>query len=353
MKQPLISVIVPCYGVERYLNRCMESIVNQTLKDIEIILVDDKSPDNVPQICNKWALKDKRIKVIHKERNEGLGLARNTGLEVATGKYVAFVDSDDYISYNMYEKLYNKAIETSSDIVYCGVKHEIKEKCFIDINDFSVETTFYKRDLHKLSIRYFDSAQEPKLIMSVWHSIYKRETIGQTRFYSERLVCSEDLPFQIEIIQKANKVTYIPDTLYYYCLNNNSLSKTFNFEKCFKYFSLAKIICKFYSDEEKIHIKKFFLVSCRNFIRHLISSSISYREKRNWILSLCDDNEIINFIYPLKKNKINKMKYEYVYLYCIINKLDFILYIFALIDLKVITNKLGIKNVFLKGHRSN
>ena len=116
MDKAKVSIIVPCYGVEKYLDCCMESIVNQTLKDIEIILVDDGSPDRVPQICDEWAQKDPRIKVIHK-KNAGLGYARNSGLEIASGEYVAFVDSDDYVDIRMYEFLYGNAVANDLDIV--------------------------------------------------------------------------------------------------------------------------------------------------------------------------------------------------------------------------------------------
>ena len=103
--QPKVSVIVPCYGVEKYLDRCMESLVNQTLRDIEIIMVDDVSPDRVPEMCDEWANRDPRVKVIHKEVNGGLGYARNTGLDLAEGEYVAFIDSDDYVDKEMFERL--------------------------------------------------------------------------------------------------------------------------------------------------------------------------------------------------------------------------------------------------------
>ena len=112
MKKPSISIIVPIYNVERYFRRCMNSLLNQTLQDIEIILVDDESPDNCPEICEEYAAKDSRIKVIHK-KNAGLGFARNSGLKLATGEYVAFVDSDDYVDLTMYEKLYLTAKEFS------------------------------------------------------------------------------------------------------------------------------------------------------------------------------------------------------------------------------------------------
>ena len=106
-----VSVIVPCYGVEAYLDRCMASLLTQTLDDIEIIMVDDGSPDRVPFMCDDYAKKDSRIKIIHKE-NGGLGYARNSGLEIAKGEYVAFVDSDDFVSTNMYESMYMEAKET-------------------------------------------------------------------------------------------------------------------------------------------------------------------------------------------------------------------------------------------------
>ena len=106
MELPKVSIIVPCWGVEKYLDRCVESLVNQTLTDIEIILVDDGSTDNCPAMCDRWAEKDSRIKVIHKE-NGGLSSARNAGLDACTGDYIGFVDSDDWIEPDMYEYLLN------------------------------------------------------------------------------------------------------------------------------------------------------------------------------------------------------------------------------------------------------
>ena len=204
MKAPKVSIIIPCYGVEKYLDRCLESVVHQTLENIEIILVDDCSPDAVPRICDNWAQKDNRIKVIHKTVNQGLGLARNTGLEVAQGDYIAFVDADDYVGEEMYQKLYNEAVSSCADIVFCGMKQELANGHFVCVSDFSERKVFHKNELQELSIRYFDSPYGRNLIMSVWHSVYKRELISDIRFYSEREVCSEDLPFQVMAINKAN-----------------------------------------------------------------------------------------------------------------------------------------------------
>ena len=129
----LISVIIPVYKVEKYLSKCVESIINQTYKNLEIILVNDGSPDNCGEICDEYAKKDSRIKVIHKE-NGGLSDARNAGIEIASGQYIAFVDSDDYIASNMYERMYEtkKDIKNirSNDISYCNIKKLVWKICF-------------------------------------------------------------------------------------------------------------------------------------------------------------------------------------------------------------------------------
>ena len=114
-----VSVIIPVYNVEKTLPRCIDSVIGQSLKDIEIILVDDGSPDKSPEICDEYRCKDSRIKVFHKP-NEGLGYTRNYGIERAQGEYVAFVDSDDYIASDMLDKLYNTAIKEDADVVYGG-----------------------------------------------------------------------------------------------------------------------------------------------------------------------------------------------------------------------------------------
>ena len=118
-KKPLISIIVPVYCVEEWLDRCISSIVSQTYTNLQIILVDDDSPDRCPEICEKWASIDSRIQVIHK-KNEGVSVARNVGLENATGDYISFVDSDDWIDASFYEILLNTLLQNDLDIIECG-----------------------------------------------------------------------------------------------------------------------------------------------------------------------------------------------------------------------------------------
>ena len=129
MQQPKISIIIPVYNVEKYLKRCVESLTNQTLKDIEIILVDDESTDSSPIICDELAKQDARIKVIHK-KNEGAGLSRNVALKIAEGEYIGFVDSDDFVAEDMFESLLNTAEKYGSDLVLSNVR-------FVDGNMFS------------------------------------------------------------------------------------------------------------------------------------------------------------------------------------------------------------------------
>lgn len=339
---PKISIIIPCYKVEKYLDRCVKSVVNQTFRDIEIILVDDCSPDEVPQMCDGWAKKDNRIKVIHKTVNQDLGFARNTGLEVAKGDYVAFVDADDYVEEDMYDKLYNEAIAYDSDIVFCGMKQERTQGNFVPVRDVTEKKIFTKAELQELSIRYFDPKVGRKLIMSVWHSVYRRSLISDIRFYSEREVCSEDLPFQVMAINRAETVLYIPDTLYYYCLNANSLSHTFNFDKIFRYFNLANIILEYYPTELQHHVWKFFLSSCQDIIRKLVRSNLKYRDKIYSIKKLTGNSEIHNILKSQKRNlSLNKM--QRLYCNCMIGQYNQLLYIVAFLDVHVVCDKLGIK----------
>ena len=141
----LISVIVPVYKVEKYLRECVDSILAQTYTNLEIILVDDGSPDNCGKICDEYAQNDSRIKVIHQE-NGGLSAARNAGLDIATGKYIGFVDSDDYAELNMFEELHKRIIENNADLSICGVKKfGMESRCFFYGNKCLDRTVFVQR----------------------------------------------------------------------------------------------------------------------------------------------------------------------------------------------------------------
>lgn len=229
---PKVSIIVPCWGVEKYLDRCVESLVNQTLQDIEIILVDDESPDRVPEMCDDWAKKDRRIKVIHK-KNGGLGLACNSGIEVATGEYLAFCDSDDWVDAKMYETMYEASERYSADVIYTGLKRvnidglEIgRLSHFNDLRVFNGRTEVDQllRDM----ISPAPSVKEERLIqVSAKVVLYRHRIIEENsiRFVSEREYPSEDLIFNIDYLAHSNIACVLPSYFYNYQVtpNNDSL----------------------------------------------------------------------------------------------------------------------------------
>ena len=280
---PKISVIIPIYNVERYLDRCIQSVLNQTLKDIEIILVDDGSPDKCPAMCDEYAKKDGRIKVIHK-KNGGLGLARNSGLEIATGEYVAFVDSDDFIDVMMFETLYLKAKSDGYDTVFCNCRFYTNENKYVDRKDVDKEIVFNGRnevddfllDLVGPLPKY---KHDVKYMMSVWHAIYSNDLIKKKniKFVSERDFISEDIIFDIDYLSKAEKICYIPDIFYYYCLNENSLSRKFNSNRYNQNKKLVlevkrKLSLIFKESRFKLHYQRLMLVYLRNSLQYIIES---------------------------------------------------------------------------------
>lgn len=284
---PTISVIVPVYNVEKYLDRCLVSLLNQTLKDIEIILVDDGSPDNCPQMCDDYAAKDCRVKVVHK-KNAGLGFARNSGLEVATGKYVAFVDSDDFVDLSMYEKLLKTAENDGADIVYCGVNQQLDNGKIIKWRDYTEHTVFEKELVEKVAISFngeTEITRHDRLFMSVWHSIYRKALIDENKlcFYSEREIVSEDLPFQVEICSKANVISFIPDCLYTYCYNGESLTHNFKLSMVSAFFKLRSLLHDFFknnTEASRLIDSDLFYERVRGYITLIIfAKNLSIKEK--------------------------------------------------------------------------
>lgn len=289
-KLPLLSVIIPCYKVEKYLDRCMSSVVGQTYKNLEIILVDDGSPDNTGVLCDKWAKQDNRIKVIHKQ-NEGLGFARNSGLEIATGDFVAFVDSDDYIDSSMYERLICKSMEIQADIVYCGINRQRSDLNVYAECDFAEERIFEHEALITLSRGFYKPTIEtPNMLsMSVWHAVYSRSVLV-VPFYSEREVGSEDLHFQISAMLNANRVCFIPDALYFYCYNGESLSHSFIAEKIKRYERLSKYVNRIYKElgEEGNAEYYTFIIAFVSIMQVLQFNN--HRMAKNYIMQLANDH---------------------------------------------------------------
>lgn len=258
MEQPLISIIVPIYNVSKYLDRCMDTILNQTYKNLEIIMVDDESPDDCGKKCDEYAKKDDRIVVIHK-KNAGLGMARNSGLEIAKGQYVGFIDSDDYVSKDMFEKLYETLKENNADTCF-GRYYDV------DSNGNAREAKeYYKRDLYQgnqvkeLILGMIGSLPEDpgdvEIGMSVWKGLYSMELINKynLKFPSEREFISEDIVFHMEYLQKAQMVAACNNFGYYYCDNGASLTKSYKVDR----FEKEKILYR----KEVNELRKIFLTA--------------------------------------------------------------------------------------------
>lgn len=294
--RPFVSVIVPVYNVELYLDRCLHSLLTQSLTNIEIILVDDGSPDKCPQICDIYAGKDQRIKVIHK-LNAGLGEARNSGLEIATGEYIAFVDSDDYVESNMYETLYHVAINRQCDIVYSGFKKEISKGKFLQVRETENIIQYEKDDIKNIIPDFIASPpyarQEYKYEMSVWHSIYKFDVIkkNKIKFISEREYVSEDIVFQVDMLLHVNSIVFIPDLLYVYCFNTMSLTKSLDLGKYLRFKKLYQILLlktENYCDCS-LRIERLFIGFVRALLRKVVKSNLKYTDKIGYLKSVVND----------------------------------------------------------------
>lgn len=215
MKQKtLISVVVPIYNVEDYLNRCVTSLVNQTYKNLEIILVDDGSPDSCPKICDEWAHKDSRIIVVHKV-NGGLSDARNAGFNVASGELIAFIDSDDWIDIDAFEKMYNRLLEDDSDVVSCGVKWVSEDGSLINEVSVKDEEVF---DTHSAMSEII---VDGKLKQHVWNKLYKRKLIEDIPF--EKGKYHEDVFWSYQVFGRAQKVSLMKESFYNYVQRSNSI----------------------------------------------------------------------------------------------------------------------------------
>lgn len=209
-----ISVVVPVYNVQEYLNRCLESIVNQQYDNLEIILVDDGSTDACPGICDEWCRKDSRIRVIHKV-NGGLSDARNAGIAIATGRYISFIDSDDYISDAFFSAMYLVMCEEKSDIVECSVADAYENGSvspFFD--DCSVSNYCTVGALREL-------IEEKSFHQHVWNKLYRMDLVKGILFEFGKL--NEDEFWTYQIFGRAKRITRLNQTLYFYFQRDTSI----------------------------------------------------------------------------------------------------------------------------------
>lgn len=201
-----VSIIVPVYNVEKYLERCINSILTQELSDFELILINDGSTDSSGTICDKFSCIDNRVKVIHK-KNEGVSSARNTGIDIAEGEYIGFVDSDDYIDSDMYKTMYEEAVKKSSDLVICGIYNEYIDKQTTMFNEGTIEVYEDKKILYEYLLDRLDT--------SLCNKIYKKEYIKKIRL-DKKIAINEDKLFNYEYCLNSNKAVFVKKAKYHY-----------------------------------------------------------------------------------------------------------------------------------------
>ena len=300
----LISIIVPVYNVQKYLDRCMNTLLNQTYKNIEIILIDDESPDSCPQMCDEYKRIDQRIKVVHK-LNEGLGFARNSGLEIARGKYIIFVDSDDYVTENMCELLYQSAKKYDADVVYGGIFYadgkNIKESKAV------TKERIWKgnKEVKSLLLDFIATKPQEKkdtiIEVSVWKALFRKKIFDDynINFVSERQFISEDIIFDIDYLSKCNCVVAIPEPVYYYCVNPNSLSKVFRTDRFYKVKKLYKEIIRKLTPIYGIEVvnkrgDRFLIARARTNARQIVRHEkiIGKKEMISALHSICEDEDM-------------------------------------------------------------
>ena len=232
---PEISIIVPVYKVEKYLERCVKSILAQTFTDFELILVDDGSPDNCPLMCDEWAKKDKRIKVIHKA-NGGAGQSRNVGLENATGKYIGFVDADDWITRDMYEYLHELIIKEDADVAMCDFTRNPKE----------LENDTLNEEIKVLDFKgiqdYFYRINGEASNYAIWNRLYKRDILKNIHFLEGKI--TEDVMFIYEVTKKAKSMVFSNKKKYMYFENAFGVTRSKLSQKDFALFEIWDEIVK-------------------------------------------------------------------------------------------------------------
>ena len=223
-----LSIIVPVYKVGDYLVQSVDSILNQKYTNIEVILVDDGSPDECPAICDKYKEIDDRIIVIHK-KNGGLSSARNAGLKIATGEFIAFVDSDDWVDVDMYYELIRCAENNDLDMVTCGINYIYSDKVIPSCNNTKVLTIFDGQEYPLLI-----TSNENNIRIEVWNKIYSRELINEIYFKEGQIY--EDIYFSRIISSKIKKFGFYDQPMYNYRVNRPGSTNSFFDERKFSYF---------------------------------------------------------------------------------------------------------------------
>lgn len=252
----LLSVVVPVYNVEQYLNRCIESIRNQNYKNLEIILVDDGSTDDSPKICDVYAARDKRIKVIHKE-NEGLVSARKVGIQIAAGEYVTYVDSDDWIAEDMYEIMMQEAIKHNADIITSGLYRDYETSSVIEIDNIPegiYDLEHIEKEILPVMI-YTGNFFESGVNIHLYNKLFKRKIALENQLQvDDKIRVADDAALVYPCILDAKKIVVLHKCFYHYCIRKDSTMGRGYQEELEGYQKIYKLIGDKIRKQQKQHV---------------------------------------------------------------------------------------------------
>lgn len=304
-----ISIVVPVYNVKAFLPRCMESVLGQTFRELQIILVNDGSTDGSGELCEAYAGKDERIFVIHQE-NCGLGAARNAGIDCAVGEYLGFVDSDDYIERDMCQRMYEAAVRTDADMVLAGMqqvggnlfsrKNEIKKICCFEEEEIFSEEEGRKKLLLGTVGALPGEAEDSRYNFSVCKNLYRRELILKhgLRFPEEREIPSEDVWFELDFLSCVRLAVGIPGAYYCYCRNEASITrkKAENPYGQYKYLMKGlreKLSCIMEEKEYRLFTDRMFQARARTaIVQEIQAGDENRRTLIERLRTICGDDEL-------------------------------------------------------------
>lgn len=320
MENDLLSVVVPIYNTEKYLDRCINSIVNQTYRNLEILLIDDGSPDHCPEICDAWARKDNRIRVVHK-KNEGQGMARNTGIEHASGMYICFFDSDDYISQDAVAKAVDCLRKNDAELVVFGF-HTVGQNGDV-LSTFvpDASTQIYRGAQVQEQFLPEFVAPDPngdgnrRFYMSSCMILYAMKPIRENnwRFKSEREIISEDVYSLLLLLKNIQSVAVLPEALYHYCVNEVSFSRKYmpgRYQRV-KHFYLESVeLCKQlgYNKEIIFRLSEPFLAFTVATLKQEAAANISISDRFVNLKTIASDELLHQVLGERRKDNTNIKK---------------------------------------------
>lgn len=292
MARPKISIVVAAYNVENYIEKCLESLIAQSIKDIEILVINDGSRDNTVKIANEFTQRDKRVRLISQE-NGGLSAARNTGVNYASGEFIAFVDGDDYLDKSMYETLYKKISTDNIDLVVCGFKKVWLDE---DANKLREKEYYFNKDLLNGNIleNFLCKHDEPFVV--AWNKLYRTDIIKKNGLYFENRAFFEDVGFMPRYLYFCNSVEVVNGALYYYIQREGSITRSYNPIIDESLINTMNVLKTFF--KESPYEKYCEVVEARLWI-YLINYSLenkkSVKRKKRQLNSLSDSYNLLPF----------------------------------------------------------